>query len=620
ELTADHPDAAEELGLRLQMRSPEPNLRAIGHAMVALVRSCRLGPLGDARTALLEATKLQERDGHTHYLGISYLNLACVERAMGNPVETLEAASRAVELLASTSAGPELASAKSARIWGLAHLGQLDTARSEAMELLANAPSLIRAEVRAELADVEAEVGDLEDAFRFINLAEPPSAEAVGAASWHASAAHLLLAARRVDEACELVGSLPARQTGDPGHESRRLLIDAELACLTGASRAMDALDVAVRASRDQGAGRWHRRALLVRGTLLPSPDCDAAVARVAHEHPPSMSSCAEFVASRLGSLSLSTLSALQAEVRAHPGRWRPALRRSTAAKEEATAARAAAWLDEVGSKGDIPLLRKLSKTFRNPYRDPDLGRRLARRLALPVFVEDQGRVVIRIGDEERLGTSIRRKVLALLCFLLTRPEMSATRDQVLDALWPDLAPDLALNSLNQTTYFLRRVFEPHFIEDHSPGYVHHTPDLVWLDSELVSSRSRACALLMTSLPAHPRPDEIEKLVTEYRGRFAMDFAYEDWASAYRDGMHAAYLEAVEDAMVDDTNAGHFDRAIGLARRGLSVDPDAEQLELGLLRLYRRTGAHAAAAEQYQHYAAYLRSELGVEPPPLTSI
>ena len=37
---------------------------------------------------------------------------------------------------------------------------------------------------------------------------------------------------------------------------------------------------------------------------------------------------------------------------------------------------------------------------------------------------------------------------------------MSSTRDQVLDALWPELDPVDALNSLNQTVYFLRRVLE----------------------------------------------------------------------------------------------------------------------------------------------------------------
>ena len=97
----------------------------------------------------------------------------------------------------------------------------------------------------------------------------------------------------------------------------------------------------------------------------------------------------------------------------------------------------------------------------------------------------------IPVGDDAYPGTAVRRKVLALLCFLVSRAEMSSTRDQVLDALWPDLDPTVAANSLNQTVYFLRRVFEPTFSEDLSPGYLHHDSDVLWLDPELVNSRSR---------------------------------------------------------------------------------------------------------------------------------
>jgi hypothetical protein len=39
-----------------------------------------------------------------------------------------------------------------------------------------------------------------------------------------------------------------------------------------------------------------------------------------------------------------------------------------------------------------------------------------------------------------------------------------------------------------------------------------------------------------------------------------------------------------------------------------------------LLRLYRATGAHSAAAEQYAHYANYMRDEHGVDAPPLASL
>ncbi len=41
------------------------------------------------------------------------------------------------------------------------------------------------------------------------------------------------------------------------------------------------------------------------------------------------------------------------------------------------------------------------------------------------------------------------------------------------------------LNSLNQTVYFLRRVLEEPYIDDLSPGYLHHDSDLIWLDQDL---------------------------------------------------------------------------------------------------------------------------------------
>ena len=44
-----------------------------------------------------------------------------------------------------------------------------------------------------------------------------------------------------------------------------------------------------------------------------------------------------------------------------------------------------------------------------------------------------------------------------------------------------------------------------------------------------------------------------------------------------------------------------------------------EEIQAALVRLYRLSGAHAAAAEQYGHYAQAMR-ELGVEPVPLTEV
>jgi DNA-binding SARP family transcriptional activator len=251
---------------------------------------------------------------------------------------------------------------------------------------------------------------------------------------------------------------------------------------------------------------------------------------------------------------------------------------------------------------------------------DPSLGKGLARRLAEHVFVEDLGRVVIRVGSTEVAGSSIRRKVLALLCLLISRPAFSATRDDVLDALWPDMDPGAAINSLNQTVYFLRRVFEPDYNEDLSPGYVHHESEILWLNSELIACQSQRCAELVASAQEDPSSSAAVSLSELYSGKFALDFMYEEWGSEYRDGLHLAYLQIVEATVSADIAMGRYLRGITLARRALLVEPKLESLERSLLRLFRLTGAHAAAAEQYQHYAAMLRDEAGIEAPPLESL
>ena len=267
-----------------------------------------------------------------------------------------------------------------------------------------------------------------------------------------------------------------------------------------------------------------------------------------------------------------------------------------------------------------MPILRAIGRAAKHSPADASLGKRLARRLAPRVFVEDQGRVEILIGTAHLPGTELRRKVLALLCYLLTRERFSATRDEVVDALWPDTAPEVAVNSLNQTVYFLRRVFEPGYKDDLSAGYVQHDSDVLWLDQDLIASRSQACHQLIASLPDDPSPTEVHRLSDLYRNRFALDFSYEDWAVPYRDSQHVGYLRIVEAAVSRDLETGHYSRGIQLARRALEIEPEQESLELCLLRLYRATGAHSAAAEQYAHYAAYLRNELGVEPPALSTL
>ena len=239
----------------------------------------------------------------------------------------------------------------------------------------------------------------------------------------------------------------------------------------------------------------------------------------------------------------------------------------------------------------------------------------------LAVFVEDQGRVEIHMGEDSIPGSAVRRKVLALLCFLLSRPNMSATTRPGSRRAVARTRTDVAVNSLNQTVYFLRRVFEPAFSEDMSPGYVHHDSDVVWLDPSWSRAAPSLPETAIRRAERDPSPENVERVSRTYRRSVRTRLRVRGVVGR-RIAIRCTppISRSSRSAVSADTNGGEFDRAIGLARRAIEADPEAEQVELSLLRLYRRTGAHAAAAEQYAHYAACPRNDLGMEPPPLESL
>jgi DNA-binding SARP family transcriptional activator len=274
--------------------------------------------------------------------------------------------------------------------------------------------------------------------------------------------------------------------------------------------------------------------------------------------------------------------------------------------------------LEGIGEREDIQRLRNADKGSRD-RRGSKLGLELARRLADRILVDDLGRVRIFSGSRVVEAGDVRRKVLALLCLLVSRSRFTSTREEVIDNLWPDNDPQSALNSLNQTVYFLRRVFEPEYSDDTSPGYVGQDGETIWLDAELIESRSRRCLDIIREMPGDPTPEGAVALATEYRGRFALDFAYEEWAGAYRDALHAAYLRVIERAIRIDLKAGHLERGTFIAERAAEIDPEAEEIQTALIRLYQLSGAHAAAAEQYAHYERSMR-DLGLDPTPFADV
>jgi LuxR family maltose regulon positive regulatory protein len=599
---------------RLLGDTGDDSLGDIGLAYQQTIETSMTGSLYVAAETLERlSTSLRDR-GDNHYLGVALLNLAMVRSAMGDPDDSLAAADEAIHHLSATSAGVELTSARLARATALAYLGRMEDSRAEIAETVSSSVPGIGLEISIEIGAIEAFLGEPERAWPFI--------EAV---------ADKISPSTDLGEQAALVRALLFLRAGDLGRakanvqqlrhgtaqsvmafEARRMLLESLVLALENDSHATEVARSAVQIATSQGAFLWAWYGTTMLGLIDGDHDPSAAVIARGGDHPVVLSMLAELVLLRISDLSSDAVETVHREALRRPARWRDGVRRLLSEGPARDRLRAADLLTLIGEIEDVVRLRDAGRSGR----DRSMARMsgdLARRLAPRVLVEDLGRVRIVVGERVIDGAGIRRKVLALLCLLLSKPKLVSTREEVVDSLWPDLDPSAALNSLNQTVYFLRRVFEPMYRDETSPGYVGQDGETIWLDSELITSTSRQCLELIRSMPDDPPPEGSVSLATLYAGRFALDFAYEDWSAGFRDTLHATYLRVVERAIQMDLKSGNSGRGTFLAERAAEVDPEAEEIQAALVRLYRVSGAHAAAAEQYEHYAATMR-DLGVDP------
>jgi len=601
--------------------SGDDELASIAQSADLLWASRGSGSLAALCSSLVQTAKLNRERGHQRHEGISLVNLSIAESARGHHRAAAEVGHEALRLLETSGNWADVSAAHLNIAKGLAHLGEWADAEHHMSAGLAADGHWIEPDTFAEAAELHAMYGDPQKAMALIRAAIAGDAGREDCSYVRQVSARLAMLRGNSDEASRILSSAgwpPIAPGYGSAVQSLRVQIHASAAIVDGHFELVAGEALAF--ARRQQAWFWWKSIRLTRALVSTASELNSLLASIDSGDAAHLSIQAELVSRRLSDLTPDALVVVTNEAHLRPERWRWPLRQiiSDASVRPSDSRIAAELLEVVGDRSDVSILRRLA--CRKNLRIPDAGRLLAKRLAPKVYVEDLGRMSLRIGDQLVAGTSIRKKVLSLLTYLLTRPQFSASREQVIDALWPEMEPEAGANSLNQTSYFLRHILEPSATDDTTANLLDSKADLIWLDPGLVRSRSSDCRGLISAIRRDPSPELVTKLAEAYTGRFAVDFIYDDWASGFRDSLHASYLDRVERAIVADTNAGAFERALSVAQLALQADPEAEQIELCLLRLYRRMGATAAAAEQYTHYARVLRDQLGVEPPPLESI
>ena len=203
-----------------------------------------------------------------------------------------------------------------------------------------------------------------------------------------------------------------------------------------------------------------------------------------------------------------------------------------------------------------------------------------------------------------------RRKPAALVKLLALAPAHRLHREQIMDALWPELGPAAAGANLRKSLHHARRalaVGDGDGVLSSDGELVALTAGELWVD----------VAAFRTALAAARRsaePDEYRRAVDLYRQGLLPEDRYEDWASGPREELHVELLAALEGLAGLLEARGDLDGATEVVRRLLGAEPLREEFHTTLIRLHALAGRRAEALRDYEHLTRLLARELGTEP------
>ncbi len=587
----------------------------VSEAYEALLGASTDGNLPAVARTFESMLSSQMARGHFHYAAITSLNLAQILIWLDRSDDALRLASEAEHLLRKSSRGYEAVSVRLVQAQAKAYGG--DWAAAEDLLRLALSTDHPEGEEEAvrEAASLAAWFGPYEYPHQILARVDRNCLPTPWALHWLALDLWLEERPSVAQQLLEATSGQPPA-SAEAGAGFRWHVARARASLMLGHVNAFREALVQVDLLADaQGSPVQRRIAALLRALGEGVESVSAILGGWPSESDPLLGIFAREMVEPLASYSDGTFAVIDRAAGRCRHRWRPYVR-NLLVTDQPGAGRAATLLEHIGEWSDVRLLRDFTRRAKRPGQS--WGDALARQTAPRLMLDDLGPTFLGVGDRIVNGRNLRRKVLGLFLFLASQPNGSATPDQVLEAMWPELDPEQGINSVHQTVYFLRRVIDPDYRAGVSVDYLHFNSDMIWLDRTLVDCRSWLCRRLIARRPQTPAV--VDQLLDNYLGRFAPDFAYEDWSAAYRDGLHAAFLAVVERAVAGQIGSADARWRLWVGQRTLTIDPDADAIEAQVIRLYRILGATAAAAEQYAHYATVMRDQLGIEPPQLSEM
>ena len=241
-------------------------------------------------------------------------------------------------------------------------------------------------------------------------------------------------------------------------------------------------------------------------------------------------------------------------------------------------------------------------------------------RTLLTVYCLGQFRVSL---NDQWISSWPSGKGKSILKFMVVNYPRPISKEVLMDTFWREADPVAARNSLYVAISGLRQAFKavlPEFNpilfeEDH---YCLNPEMSMWLDVEEflqlynTGQEFEQSGRLVETIQAY------ESAANLYQGDFLADDLYEEWPVPPRERLRITYLDTLDRLSRIYFNQGQYLACINLCFQILERDNCREDAHRRLMRCYSRQGQHRLALGQYQACVEALRSELDVDPEPVT--
>jgi len=215
-----------------------------------------------------------------------------------------------------------------------------------------------------------------------------------------------------------------------------------------------------------------------------------------------------------------------------------------------------------------------------------------------------------------------RGKAKTLLKYLVVRHQ-PVPRDVLLDLLWPDIDPQVAVNGLRVALHALRQDLGPCAADGREVGdyvifdggnYLLNPEARLWVDAEEFAGHFGAGRQLERQQQPAEAMRRYEQAEAVYRDDYLLEDLYEDWTLVRREELKDQYLLVLTKLADHCIQHGDVEGCIVRCHRILQKDACREDAYQRLIRCYLQLGQRSQARHWYDLCVRTLRQELDAGP------